>query len=120
MIIIYTTRDIEADFSSIIERVREGEIVAIAHKGEVVAEIRPVERRKYTIEDRMDDLERRGVLVRSGERERWQPPDTTGAPAPGALARFLEERGSSMVDLDSFLAKRAPNRDGGLTERGSE
>ena len=56
-----------------------------------MAEIRGIRRhRQQTIEERLDDLQRRGVLVRSG------PPAPTPQPVarrPGALARFLAERG---------------------------
>ncbi len=92
MAITYTTRDIEADFSSIIERVREGETVAIAHKGEVVAEIRPIERRKYTIEERLGEMRRKGILAPSVPPGKPKRPLRLGKPSPGALERFLADR----------------------------
>ena len=56
-----------------------------------MAEIRRIQRqRQQTIEERLDDLQRRGVLVRSGAPEQTLQPV---ARRPGALARFLAERG---------------------------
>ena len=56
-----------------------------------MAEIRGIQRHQQTtIEERLDDLQRRRVLVRSGApRLAFQPV----ARRPGALARFLAERG---------------------------
>ena len=46
---------------------REGKTVTIFYRGEPVAEIRRIRRhQEQTIEERLDDLQRRGVLVRSG------------------------------------------------------
>lgn len=56
-----------------------------------MAEIRGIRRhRKQTIEERLDDLRRRGVLARSGASKQVLQPV---ARRPGALARFLAERG---------------------------
>ena len=56
-----------------------------------MAEIRGIQRhRQQTIEERLDDLQRRGVLVRSGAPEQTLQPV---ARRPVALARFLAERG---------------------------
>ena len=48
--------------------------------------------RARTTEERLADLERRGELVRA--KGRWRPPPS-GEPIPGALERFLAERGRS-------------------------
>ncbi len=56
-----------------------------------MAEIRPIERRREpTLEERLDDLERDGCLVRAANPEQ---PLRPVARRPGALARFLAERG---------------------------
>ena len=56
-----------------------------------MAEIRGIQRHQQTtIEERLDDLQRRGVLVRLGAPEQTLQPV---ARRPGALARFLAERG---------------------------
>ena len=56
-----------------------------------MAEIRGIQRHQQTtIEERLDDLQRRGVLVRLGAPEQTLQPV---ARRQGALARFLAERG---------------------------
>lgn len=45
-----------------------------------------------TIEERLAELERRGELVRA--KRPWRPPPPA-EPIPGALERFLAERGRS-------------------------
>ena len=57
--------------------------------GLLMAEIRPNPRERTTIEERLDELERRGVIVRSSEP---RGPLTSVAKRPGALKRFLSER----------------------------
>ena len=60
-----------------------------------VAEIRRIQRqRQQTIEERLDDLQRRGVLVRSGAQEQTLQPV---ARRPGALARFLAWRANERL-----------------------
>ena len=88
--ITYSTYEAKARFSEIIRHVRDGRTVTVSYRGEPVAEVRPIRERPPTIEERLEDLERRGVLVRSGEPRR---PFKEGVHVPGALKRFLEERG---------------------------
>ena len=47
-------------------------------------------RENLTTEEWFDYLRRRGILSDSGEK--WQPPEDV-KPSPGALERFLAERG---------------------------
>ena len=55
-----------------------------------MAEIGPEENSKWTIEKRLDDLERRGVLFRrTVPRERLKPVGRR----EGALKRFIADRG---------------------------
>ncbi len=89
MPITYSAYEAKARFSEVLRQVRAGKTVTVSYRGEPVAEIRPVQPPPVTIERRLDELERRGVLVRSDEPrrplravERW----------PGALDRFLAER----------------------------
>ena len=88
---IYSTNEAKARFSEVIRHVREGRTVTISYRGTPVAEIRRIKRqRPQTIQERLDDLQRRGILVRS------RTPGQTLQPVarrPGALARFLAERG---------------------------
>ena len=89
MSISYSTYEAKARFSEVMRQVREGKTVTVSYRGKPVAEIRPIEKPRATMEQRTRDLERRGVLV--GPRER-RTPFEGGAYVPGALKRFLEER----------------------------
>lgn len=85
---VYSTYEAKAKFSEVLRQVREGKTITITYHGEPVAEIRPIEK-KRTLEERLDELERRGVLVREpGERR----PLRGKYRVPGALQRFLEDR----------------------------
>jgi prevent-host-death family protein len=81
-----------ARFSELVRRVRErGERITITYHGEPVAEIRPIE---PTEGDgwaaRLQELEQRGALLR---REPSAGSLQSTSPHPGALQRFLQERG---------------------------
>ena len=91
MTLIYSTSEAKARFSEVIRQVREGKTVTIFYRGEPVAEIRQIRRhQEQTIEERLDELRRRGVLAQSGTPgQKFKPV----ARRPGALARFLAERG---------------------------
>ena len=86
----YSIYEAKARFSELIRRVRRGGTIIVTYRGAPVAEIRPIEAGTPALETRLEDLERRGLLVR--------PPDTDSpdlrpvADRPGALRRFLEER----------------------------
>ena len=86
---VYSTYEAKAKFSELLRQVREGKTVTISYHGEPVAELRPIEKKQTSIEERLAELERDGILVRQpGERRPMKP----GPPAPGALKRFLDER----------------------------
>ena len=85
----YSTYDAKARFSELIRKVRSGRTVTITYHGEPVAELRPL-RPSPSLEDRMERLRARGVIVPgSGDRSGLKPIATR----PGGLARFLEDRG---------------------------
>ena len=86
--IIYSTYEAKARFSEIIRSVREGKTITVSYRGEPVAEIRPLQQ-PATIEQRTQELERKGVLV--GSREP-RVPFEGGVYVPGALETFLRER----------------------------
>ena len=89
MLNTYSTYEAKARFSEIIRLVRQGETITVSYRGEPVAEIRSIQRRTSTIEERLEDLERRGILVRpAGPRQTLE----AGTRRPGALERFLAER----------------------------
>ena len=89
MTTVYSTYDAKARFSEVIRRVRDGETITVSYRGEPVAEIRPIRKTKQTQQERLEELERRGELVRASEP--WRPFEI-GKPSPGALDRFLTDR----------------------------
>ncbi len=88
--ISYPACEAKARFAEVIRQVREGKTVTVSYRGEPAAEIRPMQPKPATIERRLEDLERRGVLVQSRQPRR---PLRAVARRPGALKRFLAERG---------------------------
>lgn len=90
MRLVYSTHEAKARFSELLRLVRSGQAVAISDRGEPVAEIRSLEPKQQTIEERLDELERRGILVRSRDERK---PRAAVTHRPGALDRFLAERG---------------------------
>ena len=91
MALNYSIYEAKARFSEVIRQVREGKTVTVSYRGEPVAEIRSIQRRQTpTLDERLDDLERNGSLVRSAiPRRTFRPVERR----PGALSRFLAERG---------------------------
>ncbi|MDE0035137.1 MAG: type II toxin-antitoxin system prevent-host-death family antitoxin [Deltaproteobacteria bacterium] len=90
MAITYSAYDAKARFSEVLRQVRDGKTVRVSYRGKPVAEIRAIRESPETIESRLDDLERQGTLVRSGEP---RGPLKTVERRRGALKRFLAERG---------------------------
>lgn len=86
---IYSTYEAKAHFSDILRQVREGHRVRISYRGEEVAEIGPIERGAQSLDERLTDLEREGVLVPA---ERTPGALRPIADRPGGLQRFLETR----------------------------
>lgn len=86
---VYSTYEAKSRFSEIIRRVRSGERVIVAYRGEEVAEIRPVEPPAEGLEARLVELRRKGLLVPSKQgKSRLE----ALAKRPGALQRFLRSR----------------------------
>ncbi len=86
---LYSTHEAQAKLSEILRKVRSGRTVRISHRGEPIAEIRPIEGNPTGWEGRVKELTDQGVLVRSGSpRGRLAPVQKK----PGALKRFLAER----------------------------
>ena len=85
----YSIYEAKAHFSEIIRQVREGKTVTVSYRGKPVAEIRPIVGPPQTIEERLNEMEREGTLVRSTLPRR---PFRVGASKPGALERFLADR----------------------------
>ena len=92
MALTYSISEAKARFSEVIRKVREGRTVTVSYRGEPVAEICPIGRRRRTptLEERLDDLERSGALVRPAQpRQTFRP----AGRRPGGLSHFLAERG---------------------------
>ena len=85
----YSTYEAKARFSEVLRLVRSGTPVTVTRRGEPVAEIRPIEQTPVTMAERLDEMERRGVLVRPRAPRKPLVAVTRSA---GALARFLAER----------------------------
>jgi prevent-host-death family protein len=86
----YSTYEAKARFSEVLRMVREGHSVTITYRGEPVAEIRPIDDSGgASLERRIGELERQGEIVRGDRRGEMG----TVSRRPGALQRFLEERG---------------------------
>ena len=86
---VYSTYEAKARFSEVIRKVRAGQRVVIAYRGQEVAEIRPLENRDGSLEKTMARLEDEGVLGRSTKPT---VPLRPLARKPGAVKRFLESR----------------------------
>ncbi len=86
----YSASDAKRRFSEVLRQVRDGKTVTVSYRGKPVAEIRAIRESPETMEARLDDLEQQGILVGSGEPRR---PMTPMERRPGALKRFLAERG---------------------------
>lgn len=89
MNLTFSTYEAKARFSEVIRLVREGRTVHISYHGKPVAEIRPIEAKKKTLEEHLAELERRGVIVPAKDPN---APIEPIAHRPGALQRFLDER----------------------------
>jgi antitoxin (DNA-binding transcriptional repressor) of toxin-antitoxin stability system len=86
---VYSTWEAKTKFSEIVRKVRGGETVYVAYRGERVAEVRPISREEQPLEERLDNLERSGVVTRATESPSGMKPLVRKR---GALARFLESR----------------------------
>ena len=60
----FSTYEAKARFSEVLRLVHSGTPVTVTRRGEPIAEIRPIEKTPLTLVERLDELERRGVLVR--------------------------------------------------------
>jgi prevent-host-death family protein len=84
----YSTYEAKARLSELLGHIRKGEAVTITHRGDPIAEVRPVEKTEPSLSARIDELRRKGIIARKGERR----PLKTLNKKPGALRRFLDSR----------------------------
>lgn len=85
---IYSTYEAKARLSEILRKVQKGQVVVVTHRGEPVAEIRPISSSGSGLDSRLRRLADRGVLRRAKD----QLGIAKVASQAGALERFLEER----------------------------
>ena len=90
MNLTYSTYEAKARFSEVMRLVREGRTVHISYHGKPVAELRPIEGKKKTLEEHLDELERRGLVSPPAKPGPFRPGPVVRR--PGALQRFLDER----------------------------
>ena len=86
----YSTYEAKARLSELLRKVRAGQVVTLTHRGEPIAEIRPIAGSESRLEDRLRHLASRGTLQRSESRSGGQLGEV--AHKPGALDRFLDDR----------------------------
>ena len=86
----YSTYEAKARLSELLRKVRAGQVVTLTHRGEPIAEIRPIAGSESRLEDRLRHLASRGTLQRSESRSGG--PLGEVAQKPGALDRFLDDR----------------------------
>ncbi len=87
--VTYSTYEAKARFSEVLRRVRSGQTVTVSYRGEPVAEVRPIKTAPETIEERLETLAERGVVVRQDGPRAFLSPLVH---RPDALDRFLAER----------------------------
>jgi prevent-host-death family protein len=86
---VYSTYEAKAKFSEVMRKVRAGQRVVIAYRGDEIAEIRSIASADKTLADSLARLEDQGLLGRARKPIGKLRPL---AKKPGALARFLESR----------------------------
>ncbi len=84
----YSTYEAKARLSELLDRVRKGDVVTITHRGQPIAEVRPIERPDEALSRHLDDLRRNGIISRREETHPFKPLVSKR----GALRRFLESR----------------------------
>jgi prevent-host-death family protein len=85
----YSTYEAKAKFSEVMRKVRAGQRVVIAYRGEEIAEIRPLQGTRTRLKRALARLEDHGLVGRHQERVGRL---RAVARKPGALKRFLESR----------------------------
>lgn len=85
----YSTYEAKARLSELLRKVRTGQVVTLTHRGEPIAEIRPIDKSESKLEGRLSQLASQGVLQRAAQGVAG-PAEVTSK--PGALQRFLQDR----------------------------
>ena len=99
MVAAYTESEAQARFPEALNRAREGDTVVITREGDLVAELRPIKRKKrgdetapesQTVEEGAEEMLREGTRETVSSQEFWRSFKPV-ANVPGALQRFLED-----------------------------
>lgn len=85
----YSLYDAKARLSEIVRQVREGATITITYRGKPVAEIKAIQPKPPSLEERLRYLEQTGQLVPAKNPHVLLKPI---AKRPGALKRFLRDR----------------------------
>ena len=86
----YSAYEAKAKFSEVLRKVRRGQRVRIAYQGKEIAELSPIVDPAPSVEDRLKELQEMGGIGPAANPKDLMKPVAT---RPGALARFLAERG---------------------------
>ena len=86
-----------------IRQVREGNTVTVSYRGEPVAEIRPIPKAPQTIEERLDELERRKGFLATRKRTTYSVQRSENA----GLRRFETFPGRSKSVLTAYVDSSA-------------
>jgi prevent-host-death family protein len=86
---VYSTYEAKAKLSEILRKVRGGQRIGISYRGEIVAEVTPVEPPAETAAGRLRRLQDEGTIVPARSQSRAFP---RLARKPGAVKRFLDSR----------------------------
>ena len=104
MSLVYSTYEAKARFSEVIRHVRDGKTVTVSYRGEPVAEIRAIQREPRALEARLDELERQGIVVPSGQAKGAARPAGTTARRIEAVSRRAERMRVAYVDASVLVA----------------
>lgn len=88
----YSLYEAKAKLSALVRQVREGRSFTITVHGEAVAELRPAEIAPQTLDDRLRELEGRGLTQPALRKPNDLDALPIGATKAGALKRFLASR----------------------------
>jgi prevent-host-death family protein len=85
----YSTYEAKSKLSEILRKVEQGQVIRISRRGAPIAEVRPISPAPRTLEERIVELQERGVVTKPSAAARSYRPL---ARRRGALRRFLADR----------------------------
>jgi prevent-host-death family protein len=84
-------REAKGNLSRLLKRVREGAQVVITDRGEPIGRIVPVKKEDLSLEDRLKDLEKRGILGARAKEGLVKAPRPVKMPKKIDLQAMLQE-----------------------------